>query len=679
MTSLTSLYKTAVGLLAAIVLLLTLWGAYHQFSPVPFWDMWNGYVGFYQQISLGNTSAWWTPHNEHRIILTRVIFWLNFTLFGGIQPPLIMLNLLLMALAFWAFYGFLKRTVTPTNRTAVFGAGGLILALCFFWSQSENINWGFQSQFYLAQLVPLLALLWYCISIQDNEPTYFLLSTIAGIASVGTMANGIIVLPIMVLYGLVQRQPLWKPVLHAALAGVLAYLYFDRSSTGSSEQAGLVHTFMQQPSDFIQYALRYLGSPSYYGALETPWGIKLAIAAGAGLIIASAALMLNYLRSPKNHALELALLSFILYIGGTAIGTAGGRIDQGLGQAFSHRYTTPAIMAWCALIILLCGLLKKPVTNKVFSGLTLVALLLLLPFQMSALSDNTSEKFNRMVAALALNMHVNDVSQLKYLYPSPDYIVGVSQWAIDHKVSIFNEKPIINTGHLIEQTYQKSAAMVCKNKADNISATGVDAEYVRVSGSTTADSSSSKEKRLIFTDESNKIVGAAIAQHTDFTGYIKRYALGKPILLAAEDSACAIRIELPKLYYSLLPFAPAKAGEIAVTGVQADAIWAEGSDSWHSTIDGLKVYGSWKSSDADRGTITLDLNKGDSILYRSGPVNTRQIIKVDGTGATSLPVTLEWTTLKFDAPDLPARFKVSISDDGDGWGEWSAVAVKAAQ
>jgi hypothetical protein len=679
MTSITHLYKAIVLMLVGIVLLLTAWGAYHQFSPVPFWDMWNGYVGFFQQIDQGNTSAWWAPHNEHRIILTRVIFWLNFTLFGGIQPPLIVLNFLLMGLAFWTFYGFLKRTVTPINRTAVFGAGGLILALCFFWSQSENINWGFQSQFYLAQLLPLLALLWYCISIQDSKPTYFLLSTIAGIASVGTMANGIIILPIMVLYGLVQRQPLWKPFLHAALAGILAYLYFDKSAAGSAEHAGLVHTFIAQPSDFIQYALRYLGNPFYFAALGASWGIGLAVAAGAGLIIASAVLMLYYLRSPKTHSLELALLSFVLYIGGTAIGTAGGRLNLGLWQAFSNRYSTPAIMAWCALIILLCSFLKKPITNRLFSGLVLIALLLLLPFQMSARSDNAPEKSKKLVAALALDMRINDEPQLKTIFPSPDLVMNISQWAIAHKTSIFNEKPIKDTGHMIGHTVQRPTEHMCAYQANNISVTEVNSEYARVSALIEAEPTLTGEQRLLFTDEANTVVGAVIAQRSNFAGYIKRSALGKQLLLTGEDNACGIRIELPKLYFSSLPFAPAKAGEIAVAHVQADAIWAEGSDSWHSTIDGLKVYGSWKSSDADRGTITLDLNKGDSILYRSGPINTRQIIKVDGTGAANLPVTLEWTTLKFDAPDLPARFKVSISDEGDGWGEWSAVAVKAAQ
>ncbi|MGD4365427.1 hypothetical protein QT713_22860, partial [Xanthomonas citri pv. citri] len=42
------------------------------FSPVPFWDMWDGGLGFYVR-QMTDVSQWWAQHNEHRIVLSRIL------------------------------------------------------------------------------------------------------------------------------------------------------------------------------------------------------------------------------------------------------------------------------------------------------------------------------------------------------------------------------------------------------------------------------------------------------------------------------------------------------------------------------------------------------------------------------------------------------------------------------
>jgi hypothetical protein len=41
----------------------------------------------------------------------------------------------------------------------------------------------------------------------------------------------------------------------------------------------------------------------------------------------------------------------------------------------------------------------------------------------------------------------------------------------------------------------------------------------------------------------------------------------------------------------------------------------------------------------------------------------------------ALPVAAEWVTLDFSNRSLPERFTVTLADDGQGWGEWLAVAL----
>ena len=42
----------------------------------------------------------------------------------------------------------------------------------------------------------------------------------------------------------------------------------------------------------------------------------------------------------------------------------------------------------------------------------------------------------------------------------------------------------------------------------------------------------------------------------------------------------------------------------------------------------------------------------------------------------ALPVAAERVTLDFSNRSLPERFTVTLADDGQGWGEWLAVALK---
>jgi len=48
---------------AAVVVALAIFQTWQVYSPIPVWDMWNGYLGFYENVSAGDWSAWWGLHN----------------------------------------------------------------------------------------------------------------------------------------------------------------------------------------------------------------------------------------------------------------------------------------------------------------------------------------------------------------------------------------------------------------------------------------------------------------------------------------------------------------------------------------------------------------------------------------------------------------------------------------
>jgi hypothetical protein len=105
----------------------------------------------------------------------------------------------------------------------------------------------------------------------------------------------------------------------------------------------------------------------------------------------------------------------------------------------------------------------------------------------------------------------------------------------------------------------------------------------------------------------------------------------------------------------------------------------KGHDYHNSELDGFRVIGSWLNSDADTGEITLRLKRGDRILYRSGPGSSGQSIKIIGHSSRfihDLPSALDWVIMDFSNKLLPQKFTVTLSDNGKGWGEWSAIALR---
>ena len=64
----------AFAFFAFAMVLLAMIGGVRRYSPIPFGDMWNGTLGFFVRIQDGDYSAWWAQHNEHRIVLARILF-----------------------------------------------------------------------------------------------------------------------------------------------------------------------------------------------------------------------------------------------------------------------------------------------------------------------------------------------------------------------------------------------------------------------------------------------------------------------------------------------------------------------------------------------------------------------------------------------------------------------------
>jgi hypothetical protein len=661
--------------------------------------MWAGYLFFYTKVSMGDYSEWWAQHNEHRIVLSKLFFWIDIRWFRGLSYSLITINYLLVSAACLAFIQLLNETFKSlANKELRNFFVFIIIGWLFSWSQHDNLSWAFQSQFFMAQLLPLWAFyfLYKMSSTPDKSLVYFLLASLFGVLSVGTMANGILALPLMLVYGIYCRIGFRRNAVLFALTVVCITSYFY----GYNAPAGhgsLGDAIANNPLGVVHYIFVYVGSPFSFITPVLGAPARENIAALAGLFFIAVAAYYAYLNiraTQKNH-LHLCLLFFILYFGGTALGTAGGRLMLGgVEQALTSRYSTPALMAWAALLIISTPVIvgwagKLKIVLPAFLALSIAVLI----GQASALDSQDNEHFERLVAALGLELGVNDRGQIMHVFPSAEWALNAAKYPSEKHLSIFGVDPIVGAKEKIGTANTLVVEKQCLGRLDQILPIAGEGRYAAVSGWVFDKESESIPSSLLIVDHNNVVVGYALtggyrddvarsldakALKSQFKGYVLKDGLGTDLKFSSSSPGCYFNAQTHPVSYSFNIANPnVNSTSLKMADVVNGAEWT-GSDSWHSKIDGLAVVGSWRQSDEDTGSIVLRIKRGDKLLYRSGPTGGRQTLQINDDSSTRsiLPIATEWIALDFSGDKYPDIFKIKVADDGDGWGEWSAIALK---
>lgn len=690
-----SLAKATLYACAPLVLLLAAVGAVRSYSPVPFWDMWHGYLHFYQLVTEGHWKEWWALHNEHRIVLARLLFWIDLALFDGNQIVLLAANYALAFGAFLTWRAILRERAGPDAPPLPLRLVTLLVLMALFsWMQWENFSWGFQSQFFLAQWLPLLALwlLYRATVAQPDAARDFALACLTGVLCLGTMASGVIALPVMVALAIVLRMG-WRRVgVLALLAAVCLALYFHgyQSTPG---HGSVREALVRQPVALLQYVLLYLGGP--FHQLAGTSSLVLGQLAGGVLVVLAAARAWVALRAPRDHALELAVLAYLLYLGGTALGTGGGRLIFGLQQATASRYTTPALMAWMGVIALYLPPLLRALGQwrHIVVWPLIILALALTAHQWKARKSQRDTLFERDVAALGLELRVRDDQQIRFVHFNIDWALAATERAVRDNWSVFGRERFRDAGAAIGQPAGPLAAAACRAVLVEAAPVPLDPRWVRISGwiGVAAGENEIDRVRLVAPDgtvagqalagELRKRPGPDVGQGPDsrpFKGYLLASQAYAPLRLAAAGATpCTVQPRpLPRPPFSVQA-AASRSPVVPPAAVLANEGFA-GADFQRTQVAGFRVIGSHVTGDADMGTLRLRLKRGDTLHLRTGPVTAHQRYRIDDAPgfAGLLPVAQDWVAIVFDHPDLPAEFSLTLTDGGTGWGEWSAIAVK---
>ena len=657
-------------------------GGIVNFSSLPYWDMWDGLYIFYLKLIDGDQSVWWAQHNEHRILLSRILFLIDIYFFKGLNYFLIFFNYLLVAIAAFIFYLYLNR-VTSGGTFSNYEKNIYILLIIgwlFSWSQYQNLIWAFQSQFFLAQLIPLLAFYFLAnSSLGSHKNSIFLVALFFGVIAYGTMANGVLTLPLMILLATLIRLGKARIFALILLSFMMLCLYFNNYSSpgnhGSFKQELITH-----PLGLIHYVLIYIGN-SWTFILGSQVGL------GSGLIFALLFFLklVSLLRKQYASPFQWALITFILFVGATALGTAGGRLLFGIEQANSSRYATPSLMAWVALFLLYLDRINYFFRsyNKSFIFIVFILCSCILIKQTKALKVDANNIFDNNITTLAIALGVKDPDYLGRVYPNSELILNVASRLKEINKSVFSleKNSVVNTsfGKRVELPIA-----TCIGSITSVKKFSDNTNFLRVDGELIYQGNDFDNSDLQFVNMASEVVGIAFTknqspQHLKFIGYSEINNPIKFIVMKSTSFNCKIEIKDNLLIPNIsnqLPTPIIRKDLIGLNAILTSTNWI-GTDYSNSQIDGFYVRGSYITSDTDTANITLKMKRGQGFYYKTGPSSVGQTLYILNSSYKTLilPQVNDWAFLKFDDSSLPNDFSIKISDNGVGFGEWSAIAI----
>ena len=469
----------------------TLYIVFHDYVRLPHGDEWE-MIAHWHEKWRDTDSSWWhlfDQHNEHRIAVPRLIFFSDLKWFEG--SGIFTLGCLIsIQLIHSIFLCVLVCKSLRFKLGASLIAGGLVVLLMFSVFQIRNLVWGFQLQFVGVFALSTLAF----FSLLQHVPTRshpnsriselpFALGIMFCIGATFTMANGLLTWPVGLLIAIQQRWSLRRLLAFLGIACLiwLAYFYdFEFVSGHSNPWEGLENIW-----PLAQYVAIYIGRPI------SPFWQEYAIGIGmVGILITTTSVILfifdkdNARFDSKASRTLLAVSIFILL---TALITGLGRVDFGLEQAASSRYSTPAVIYWISSITILLTVQLKNARMKValrhLSGFLIfsaIASAITYQFKVPEIAEHLAR--TRMAAASSLLTGVYDKSAIRHIHPHPRRVmdkIGILQ---EERLSLFSTDAVALVGQPLNARLVMASGNHCTGHIDEVKMVKSDKNGIRLAG-----------------------------------------------------------------------------------------------------------------------------------------------------------------------------------------------------
>ncbi len=508
--------ETSLALLAgAAFVVLACIGVINSYSPVPFWDMWDGVVFFENRVSDGELGAFVAQHVNHRTVVSNALFHLDQTVFGGDHRMLFVSSLVFLG-GIVGLIAWLCRLVMPGRENAklVLIVAGLSCVLSFSWIQKENLAWAFQNQMYAVQFFPLLATIALVKAGQAQDAArnlWFALAVVAAFISPYTMMSGLFILPLLVGTALFFRLGWIRTSILGVVSAVAASLFFIgyKNPDIQKDYAG---SFFNHIPEFIQFAFKLIGGPaSYFPWVGSP---DLALAAGALMVITALAMIVWLCWRAETRWVGVVFLVLLGYEAMTAAGIAVGRSGLGMDQSLQSRYMTTSLVTWSIYFALVIYFFRGFFLRPLATLIPLASLLLLTPAQTSALDVSVEPRMERLGAALALELGVKDQAQIGQIWPFFDSIGVLTEGAKMKNISIFGADMLKDAAQKLGASVTLPGPTECEGRVYTTDAVKDDVRFQRLAGIVTSKSGMKLPDAMTIADAKGKAVGYALTSRS---------------------------------------------------------------------------------------------------------------------------------------------------------------------
>ncbi|MEA2741138.1 MAG: hypothetical protein QOH05_4445 [Acetobacteraceae bacterium] len=423
-----------MGTLIGVIVAATLVWQWHHSFAMPFYDDLFDRLRFYRDKSSLDVFLGYlvSPHNEHRIMTTRLLAIADERFFSGREHTQVIVTNLLQCLSAYIAYRFvflaeLGRDLHASRRLFVF----MSILLLFI---NANVFYTLIVPFQVAHaimaflVIVAATLMSRAASAEMSvaEQARLLLGLVAlGIVGTFTLGNAPVVLIAAAATAVVLRANLWLIV----VIGLLAVAHTVLILATTNAVVGTVFNAVA----ILKFALIYWGAPflrfDAWPASYVSWpasGPLAVYAAGAmGAVVLATAVGFGLLRLFKpGFGGRLGIFGFTVLVAVvvTGIAAAHSRADFGILEAANKKYASFAALGWLGVLAVYTGIARQRWTSPSQRETPVFALLLavLLPLSIAGYTRET-RIWQKMIdrnweASLALFLHVNDRNHLHDVY-----------------------------------------------------------------------------------------------------------------------------------------------------------------------------------------------------------------------------------------------------------------------
>lgn len=303
---------------------------------VPYMDEWS-FVQFIKQARANHLALgdFWALHNEHRIVVPRLISLIVINLSSWNRSSFMMVNLCIALLCLVLLLVIARNTLNSRLLTLAL----VIPYSLIFLSLSAFDNWMFPFQIaFIATALGAIVTTW--ATSLATKTWWFVLAILGAVwgtlSSLGGLTIWLAFLPTIYWLGGIRRSFLW--MMTGTTIVLIYFIDYPKRSTVSITVL-----------DLIQYCLAYLGAPiAYPNATLSPF-------IGAEMLILGTLALVLYFQSGGSTQIIGSWIGLALFGMGCASMTALGRGASGATQALESRYQIFSGL-WLIAIIAICCL-----------------------------------------------------------------------------------------------------------------------------------------------------------------------------------------------------------------------------------------------------------------------------------------------------------------------------------